>query len=288
MNKIKGEELRDFLDSESKKIAILDNNSANFFYTISNKANVDELLKKYDLILIPNWVFVEIKDSNLRLNYLRGINGKNNKIRVIDEEEYEVFAKYKSKWLYKFYLNTCFLNARLKTYLKKNVEKEDLDDLDDYEFWMKGFYDNAFEKKILNNGREKRKNAGEISICILALIIAYIYRNFKHTVTIISEDRDAYEYLKKAKEEIIKDNVIDLEEKSTITFKSNDFIIKEIYSNNLILNNSSIEEIIKVRSIRRVRYIVEALDGSIEEHCKLLNNEMFYSLIKNEIINIIF
>ena len=48
MNKIKGEELRDFLDSESKKIAILDNNSANFFYTISNKANVDELLKKYD------------------------------------------------------------------------------------------------------------------------------------------------------------------------------------------------------------------------------------------------
>lgn len=288
MKKISGVELNLFLDSESKKIAILDNNSANFLYTISSKAKVEELIKQYDLILIPSWVFVEIQDSNLRLNYLIESNYKNDKFRVIDEIEYEVLAKYKAKWLYKFYLSTCSLNARLKSYLKRYVEKDDLDDLDDYEFWKKDFYDNAFDKKLLNNGRVKRKNAGEISICVLALIISYVYQDFKHTITIISEDRDAYEYLKKAKEEIIKDNIIDLEEKSIITFKSNDFIIKEIHSKELAFKDISIEEIIKVRNKRKILYTITALDGSIEEHFEIVDNSKFSILINDRTMNIIF
>lgn len=288
MKKISGTELSLFLNSENRKIAILDNNSANFLHVTSSKANIEELIKQYDLILIPSWVFIEIQDSDLRLNYLREINNKNDKFRVIDEAEYEILAKYKTKWLYKFYLNTCFLNVRLKSYLKRYIEKKDLDDLEDYEKWIKDFYDNAFEQQELNNKRIKRKNAGEISICVLALIISYVYQNLKHTITIISEDRDAYDFLKKAKEEIKKDNIIDVEEKSIITFKSNDFIIKEIHSKRLVFDNSSIEKIIKVRNKRKVLYTISALDGSIEEHFKIVDNTLFSNLINDKTMNIIF
>ncbi|WP_082832161.1 hypothetical protein [Clostridium magnum] len=73
----------------------------------------------YDLLLIPNWVYEEVKDSEERVNYIESIFNKTIQIYAIDEIDYEELAEYKSGWLYKFFLYSSFMIGELKSFIKK-------------------------------------------------------------------------------------------------------------------------------------------------------------------------
>lgn len=290
MEQIRGDELVSLLEaSTNKKIGILDNNSISFFYKIKHLGKVEEIIKKYDIILIPQWVYYEVSDSESRVSYLESIENESIKIYIVDELEYEQISKYKSIWLYKFLLYSCFKNGKLKSFLKRYVEKNcNLEDLEDYEVWINDFYERAFEGEVLSNGRVQKKNAGEISICVLALVIAYNYSSNKHSITIISSDRDTYDYLQRAKVEISEDNNLKSQDNTPITFKSNDFVIRELYMNEYLMEGTDIAEIVEVRDERRMKYTVNSSDGSVEEHEKVVRDREFKQLLDDSTLNIIF
>lgn len=288
MEIINGDQLVSILESRKKKIGILDNNSISFMCKIRFSSKIEQVIRKYDIILIPKWVYYEIGDSEERVLYLNSLENEKVRIYIVDEMEYEQISKYKTIWLYKFFLYSCFKIGKLKSFLKRNVEKNSkLEDLEDYDIWINAFYDNAFEGTKLKNGRVQRKNAGEISICVLSLIISYIYNN-EHSITIISSDRDAYDFLQESRELIKKDRDLNNKQSICITFKSNDAIIKEINNRRLLLENKSIEEIIKFRDERRVKYTINSDDGSVEEYDKVVKDNDFRKLLDEMTFNIIF
>ena len=57
-----------------KHIALLDTSSISFMQTLQIKGVQSEsVLKDYDLILIPQWVLMEINDALGRANYVQGL-----------------------------------------------------------------------------------------------------------------------------------------------------------------------------------------------------------------------
>lgn len=290
MEAIQAAKLIEVLNSSTpKKIGILDNNTISFLAKINRYTNLDNILMNYDLLLIPNWVYEEVKDSEERVNYIESIFNKSIQVYTIDEIDYEELAEYKSGWLYKFFLYSSFMIGELKSFIKRNIEKnQPLEELDNYEDWLKLLYDEGFKGKALRNGRIKKKNAGEISISVLALIMSYIYSEKNHTITVLSNDRGTYDFIKQAKLKLLQDKMFERLESSVITFKSNDFIIKEIYMNAFIIEGQDIYSIIEFRDEKRVKFTKNVLDNSIGEHDEILNNKAFIENLKDGTFNIIF
>ena len=77
-------------------------------------------------------------------------------------------------------------------------------------------------------------------------------------------------------------------ESSSITFKSNDFITKESFLNNYIIERNDIYSIVGFRDQKRVKYTRNTLDNSVEEHDEVLNNSEFIESLKDNTFNIIF
>lgn len=290
MKKIKGEELVSFINSTSnKKIGIFDNNTVSFLAKAEKYILTTEVLNKYDLLLIPNWVYEEVKDSKERLGYLQGLKDKNIDVFIIDEFQYEQISMWKSQWVYKFFLYSCFKVGVLKSFLKRNVERNlPLTELDDYEIWLELFYNKGFEGKPLKNGRIQKKNAGEISICVLAFIMSYVYNDQKHSITILSNDRDTYDFIKFANGKLSEDALLENITSTPITFKSNDFIIREVYLNNYFREKDYLNNLLELRDEKRVKYTKQAMDKSIEEHDEVISNLEFIETLKDESFNIIF
>ncbi|AWI07195.1 hypothetical protein [Clostridium drakei] len=290
MEVIQAAKLIEVLNSSTpKKIGILDNNTISFLSKISKYTYVDNILMNYDLLLIPNWVYEEVKDSEERVNYIESIFNKNVHVYIINENDYEELSEYKAGWLYKFFLYSSFMIGELKSFIKRNIEKnQPLEELDNYEDWLKLLYENGFEGKTLINGRTKKKNAGEISISVLALVMSYIYFERNHTITVMSNDRGTYDFVKQAKLKLVNDKTFEKLESSVITFKSNDFLIKEIYINDFITAEQDIYSIIEFRDEKRVKFTKSALDNSIEEHDEILSNEAFIESLQDKTFNIIF
>ena len=65
-------EIPEIIKIENKShIAILDTSSISFMQILYAKGlKPEEILKDYDLILIPKWVLAEINDATGRVNYV--------------------------------------------------------------------------------------------------------------------------------------------------------------------------------------------------------------------------
>lgn len=60
---------------DKKHVALLDTSSISFMQGLKMKGiQPEEVLKDYDLILIPEWVLTEINDAPGRVNYVQGFN----------------------------------------------------------------------------------------------------------------------------------------------------------------------------------------------------------------------
>lgn len=270
---------------ENKKyIALLDTSSISFIQGLKEKGiELNTILKDYDLILVPEWVLAEINDAEGRAEYVQELINAGYPIYSIAEETYSALANYEEGNLYQIVLASTYQIARLKSYLRRFVEKAELLDMDAYKDWINKLYEEwPIAGSALVSGRTKKKNAGEISITILAEVVSWYYPKTE-ALTIYSQDSDTYELQRKA-EAILRD-IFTSKTPIPVSYKSNDAILCQLFREKKI----SIENVGDYRKdIRKITYSKEQGDHSIILATEVVDNDAFSNLIQDYSVHIIF
>ncbi len=270
---------------ENKRhIAILDTTAVSFMQCLEEKGvELDSILKAYDLILIPKWVLTEINDAKGRADYVQKLIEAGYPIHSIAEETYSDLANNEERNLYQIVLASTYQLARLKSYLRHFVEKSDSLDITEYRNWMNKLYEDwPIPGEALSSGRIKKKNAGEVSITILAEVVSWYYPKTE-ALTIYSQDNDTYEFQRKA-EAYLRDIFIS-RIPVPVSYKSNDAILCQLFREGLI----NIEKVADCRKdMRRITYSKEQSDHSFILITEVADNDRFIDLIQEDSVHIIF
>ncbi len=173
--------------------------------------------------------------------------------------------------------------ARVRGYLRRYVQTTDPLDMDAYKEWIKKLYDEwPISEEVLSTGRIKKKNAGEVSITILAEIVSWYYPETK-ALTVYSQDGDTYEFQRKAEADLR--DVFASKTPVPVSYKSNDAILCQLVRN----GNINIENLDDYRKdVRKITYSKEQDDHSIVLVTELVDNELFAQLVDDETVHIIF
>ncbi len=267
-----------------KHIALLDTSSISFMQGLKEKGiEVDAILADYDLILIPKWVLAEINDAEGRAGYVQQLIDEGYPIYSIAEEKYSDLVNNEEGNLYQIVLASTYQIGRIKSYLRRFVEKDDLFDMDAYKEWINKLYDEwPIPGPELSSGRGKKKNAGEVSITILAEVVSWYYPETEG-VTIYSQDSDTYEFQRRAEESL--KNIFNTRTPIPVSYKSNDAILCQLFRE----GKMSIENIGEYRKdMRKLTYSKEQEDHSIILVTKVVDNDTFVDLIQDRSVHIIF
>lgn len=267
-----------------KHIALLDTSSVSFMQILQEKGiDAESILKDYDLILVPEWVLTEIKDAQGRAGYLQHLIELGYPIYSIAEEDYADLANQEEGNLYQIVLaSTCQL-ARMKSYLRRFVEKADMLDMEFYKDWVNRLYEEwPIPGQELSSGRTKKKNAGEISITILAEVVSWYYPKTE-ALTVYSQDGDAYEFQRKAEERLRE--VFTSRTPVPVSYKSNDAILCQLFREGKI-HIGNLDEYRK--DIRRITYSKVQEDKSVILVTEVVDNPLFIELIQDNSVHIIF
>lgn len=268
----------------NKHIALLDTSSISFMQNLKMKGlKPENVLKDYDLILIPEWVLIEINDALGRIDYVHTLINMGYPIYCIKEESYSNLTNNEEANLYQIVLaSTCQL-ARIRSYLRRYVEKEDPLDMEAYEEWIQRLYDEwPISEEMLSSGRVKKKNAGEVSITILSEIVSWYYPDTK-TLTIYSQDRDTYEFQRKAESNLRK--LFAEKMPVPVSYKSNDAILFQLVKEEQI----SIDNLNDYRKDnRKITYSKEQDDHAIILVTELVDNKLFAKLVADRMVHIVF
>ena len=269
---------------DKRHIALLDTSSISFMQGLSEKGlQVEAILKDYDLILIPEWVLTEINDAPGRADYVQKLIDEEYPIYCIEEGTYTDLANGEEGNLYQIVLASTSRLARIRSYLRQYVGKADPLDMDAYRDWIKKLYDEwPIPGETLSNGRIRKKNAGEVSITILAEIVSWYYPETK-ALTIYSQDGDTYEFQRKAEAELR--DVFATRTPVPVSYKSNDAILCQLVRN----GNINIDNLGDYRKdVRKITYSKEQDDHSIVLVTELVDNALFAQLVDDETVHIIF
>ena len=267
-----------------KRIAIFDTSSVSFMQNLQQKCSTaDRILKDYDLILIPGWVLTEISDSEISISYIENLIEKGYPIFRIEEDDYSSLADDQEWNLYQIVKASASRLGQIKSYLRRNIETDDPLDMDAYADWISRLYDEwPIAGNVLSSGRLKKKNAGEISITILAEVLSWYYPE-TDSITIYSQDNDTREFQSSAEEQLIK--VFASKILVPISYKSNDSIICQLYRSGDITE----EEIRDIRKVeRKITYSKALADKSVILATELINTDEFIALIKDASVYIVF
>ena len=270
--------------SGEKSIALLDNSAVAFLEILNrNEISIEELLKPYDLIFVPNWVLEEINDSEIRSNFMSELIRIGYPLYSIAEENYADLIDEDELNLYKIINASVSSVGQLIGYIRKNVAKPDLLDLEDSHKWISEMYANwPIVKGTSASGRELKKNAGEISITVLAEIFSWFYPEL-HTITVYTQDSDSWEFQKNAEQKLKKNFSERLP--VSVSYKSNDFILCQLFR----LGKITEADIRFFRKDERnVTYTILKSDSSIGLQTNRLNTEKFIEYVKNPKFNIIY
>lgn len=270
---------------ENKKhIAILDTSSISFMQELDGKGiAADIVLQDYELLLIPNWVLTEINDAAGRKDYVYKLRDKGYPIYRIAEESYSELVNQEEGNLYQIVLASTYQIGRIKSYLRRFVEKSDILDMDAYQDWINKLYEEwPIPGQVLSSGRMKKKNAGEVSITVLSEIVSWYYPETE-TLTVYSQDSDAYEFQQKAEAELRK--IFSSRTPVPVSFKSNDAVLCQLYREGKI----KISDMKNYRNdIRKITYSRERQDHSVMLVMDIIDNDLFIELIQDENVHIIF
>ena len=267
-----------------RHIALLDTSSISFMQGLSIKGLQPEaILNDYDLLLIPEWVLTEINDAPGRADYVQKLIDEEYPIYCIEEGTYTDLANGEEGNLYQIVLASTSRLARIRSYLRQYVGKADPLDMDAYRDWIKKLYDEwPIPGETLSNGRIRKKNAGEVSITILAEIVSWYYPETK-ALTIYSQDGDTYEFQRKAEAELR--DVFATRTPVPVSYKSNDAILCQLVRN----GNINIDNLGDYRKdVRKITYSKEQDDHSIVLVTELVDNALFAQLVDDETVHIIF
>lgn len=267
-----------------KQIALLDTSSISFMQGLQFKGvQADTILKDYDLILIPEWVLLEIGDAEGRMAYVEGLIKQGYPIFSIAEENYSELTNYEEGNLYQIVLASTYQIGRIKSYLRRYVEKADILDMDAYKDWINKLYEEwLISDQVLSSGRIKKKNAGEISITILAEVVSWYYPETE-SLTVYSQDRDTYELQRKAEANLR--NIFTSRMPVPVSYKSNDAILCQLIREQM-LETDCLDEYRK--DIRMITYSKEQEDCSVILVTELVDNQLFARLVKDQTVHIIF
>ncbi|OWZ83358.1 hypothetical protein [Natranaerobius trueperi] len=274
---------------KSIKICILDNCSVEFLTRVQNEISYKMVFASYDIILIPQWVWNEVTDSNNRVNYITELQNALERVEIINEQDYTKLVDYKEAELYYLFQYSCDYIARLVSFMKRKITKNrPLEELEPYEEWLTTFYEQGLDGKELSNGRKQKKNAGEISIAVLSHILSFYYTELVDTITVFSNDRDAYEFISSAKRKFREDEKFKYREYISITFKSNDCLIYE-WKNSGYINEGKLDAFVReYRQMRSTKFTRMKQDKSVEELDTTIDNQTFLEFLNDETVHIIF
>lgn len=270
------------------KIALMDNSALAFMHELSQKSYPsDRILEIYDLILIPKWVMEEIEDSTYRSNYVEQLQAQGYPVHWIDETKYGTFVNDEDVNLYYIVEAAVSRVSELMRYLRRNVKTEDLLDLPSAEEWMKRLYDEwPIPGRTLSTGRVLKKNAGEISLTILAEVFAW-YHEEVDSLTIYTQDTDAHEFQVNAERKLADSSEFApmLTSPISVAFKSNDFILCQMYREGAL----TLEAVRQLRrDDRKLTYTRQQADKSIIYRKELITKEQFVDLIQDTTVQILF
>lgn len=269
---------------DKRHIAILDTSSISFMQSLNMQGVHSELvLKDYDLILIPEWVLTEITDAPGRANYVQTLIEQGYPIYCIEEEIYSDLSNEEEGNLYQIVLASTRQLARIRSYLRRYIEKTDPLDMEAYKDWIKRLYDEwPILGDRLSTGRMKKKNAGEVSITILAEIVSWYYPETK-VLTVYSQDGDTYEFQRRAEADLR--HIFMTRTPVPVSYKSNDAILCQLLKEGEIsINNLSDYR----KDVRNITYSREQDDHSIVLVTELVDNELFGQLVSDKTVHIIF
>lgn len=267
-----------------KYIALLDTSSISFMQGLEAKGiSADDILSDYDLILIPEWVLVEINDAEGRANYLQSLIDLGYPIHSIAEENYSNLTNNEEGNLYQIVLASTYQIGRIKSYLRRFVEKADVLDMDAYKDWVNKLYNEwPIPGQMLSSGRIKKKNAGEVSITILAEVVSWYYPETE-ALTIYSQDSDTYEFQRKAEASLRE--IFTSRTPIPVSYKSNDAILCQLFRDGKI----SIENLGDYRKdIRKITYSKVQNDHSVILVTEVVDNVLFLELVQDTSVHIIF
>ena len=135
---------------------------------------------------------------------------------------------------------------------------------------------------MLSSGRTKKKNAGEVSITILAEVVSWYYPETE-ALTIYSQDSDTYEFQRKA-EASLRD-LFTSRTPVPVSYKSNDAILCQLFRKGKI----SIENLRDYRKdIRKITYSKVQDDHSVILVTEVIDNDLFLDLVQNPSVHIVF
>ena len=269
---------------DKKHIALMDTSSISFMQSLQKKEiMLDSILKDYELILIPKWVLTEIEDYEGRAKYVQKLIDDGYPIFSIAEETYSELAGYEEGNLYKIVQASASLLVSVKSYLRKNVDKNDPLDMEAYAEWIRKLYDEwPIPGDTLSNGRVRKKNAGEISITILAEIVSWYYPETE-ALTVYSQDSDAYQFHREAEASLRR--LFASKTPIPVSYKSNDCILCQLFREGEIDS----DDVLACRTdIRRITYSKEQADHSVVLVTEMVDNDVFIELIKDKTVHIIF
>ena len=269
---------------DKKHIALMDTSSISFMQSLQKKEiMLDSILKDYELILIPKWVLTEIEDYEGRAKYVQKLIDDGYPIFSIAEETYSELAGYEEGNLYKIVQASASLLVSVKSYLRKNVDINDPLDMEAYAEWIRRLYDEwPIPGETLSNGRVRKKNAGEISITILAEIVSWYYPETE-ALTVYSQDSDAYQFHREAEASLRR--LFASKTPIPVSYKSNDCILCQLFREGEIDS----DDVLSCRKdVRRITYSKEQADHSVVLVTEMVDNDVFIELIKDKTVHIIF
>lgn len=266
------------------KIALMDNSAVAFMEQMErNGISAKELLRGYDAVFIPKWVIEEVSDSSYRSEYINRLIDDGFPIYSIAEESYSELANGEEGNLYRIVYAAVSTLGALKSYMRRYVQKEDPIDMSAYSDWISEMYHNwPLSDTNTENGRTKKKNAGEISLTILAEVFSWYYPDTE-LITVYTQDRDTFDYQMSAHRQLKE--VFRERTSVDVSYKSNDFLLYQMYRNGTITR----EKINDVRKDERVvTYTKRRPDQAVALASKKLNNRQFIDLLEDESVQIIF
>lgn len=262
----------------------MDNSTVSFLEQVERAGiSTKELLKDYDAILIPNWVSEEICDSIYRKDYIERLYAAGLPIYSIAEESYADLVNGEEANLFKIVSAAASKLGQLRGYLQQYVKKNDPLEMEEYAVWMNRMYQEwPLRGTTTRSGREKKKNAGEISLTILAEVFSWYYPD-SESITVYTQDRDSYDYQKSARERL--NDVFASKTSIDVSYKSNDTLLCQMFRNGML----SLGQIDTLRCDERVVVYTRSRDDkSTALVAKRTDNQQFKALLQDMNVQIIF
>lgn len=267
------QEFLTFLQGKSQlKLCIIDNNNLQFCEQNKNELTPGNIFSYYDAVLIPEWVANEVIHSEPRKAYIEAILVP---LFILKEKDYLSLIDYHDISLMYLFCHASMPGRTPFKYLKKKlslIEKQQEDIADD---WITAYYQDGFE--IVNHSK---KNAGENSILVLAVLLVHYLKTRLSQVTICSNDIEVRDIKTRIVDYVMGSPYFGNPARNNMTFLSTDLILQ----NELKKGNIQLVDIQSIRTNqRRLFGFIRKGDSTTEEIDRIVDTPEFLSLLAEEL-----